>query len=104
MSALRFFELFLQKRNDSPKIFVTLHPQNIKRKIYWRDHNPPHIHFTYGEYECTISVLDRVVSGKAPSKVIAKVNEWMDLHEAEILTLLEKAQKGEKLGRIEPLK
>ena len=68
------------------------------------EHNPPHIHFTYGEYECSISVLDRVVDGKAPSKVIAKVNEWMDLHEAEILTLWEKAQKGEKLGRIEPLK
>ena len=82
--------LFLQKRNESRKFFVTLHP--------------PHIHFTYGEYECIISVLDRVVSGKAPSKVIAKVNEWMDLHEAEILTLWEKAQKGEKLGRIEPLK
>ena len=45
-----------------------------------------------------------MVDGKAPSKVIAKVNEWMDLHEAEILTLWEKAQKGEKLGRIEPLK
>ena len=64
----------------------------------------PHIHFTYGEYECSISVLDRVVDGKAPSKVIAKVNEWMDLHETEILTLWEKAQRGEKLGRIEPLK
>jgi hypothetical protein len=37
-------------------------------------------------------------------QVIAKVNEWMDLHEAEILTLWEKAQKGEKLGRIEPLR
>lgn len=72
--------------------------------LYWRDHNPPHIHFTYGEYECSISVLDRVVDGKAPSKVIAKVNEWMDLHESEILTLWEKAQKGEKIGRIEPLK
>mgnify|MGYP007092153276 FL=1 len=49
-------------------------------------------------------MLDRVVDGKTPSKVIAKVNEWMDLHEAEILTLWEKAQKGEKLGRIEPLR
>lgn len=57
-----------------------------------------------GEYECCISVIDRVVDGKAPTKVIAKVNEWMDLHEAEILTLWEKVQKGEKLGRIEPLK
>lgn len=72
--------------------------------LYWRDHNPPHLHFTYGEYECSISVLDRVVDGKAPAKVIAKVNEWMDLHEAEILSLWEKAQKGDKLGRIEPLK
>ena len=77
---------------------------DIRISIYYSDHNPPHIHFTYGEYECSISVLDRVVDGKAPSKVIAKVNEWMDLHEAEILTLWEKAQKGEKLGRIEPLR
>ena len=38
------------------------------------------------------------------SYVIAKVNEWIDLHEAEILTLWEKAQRGEKIGRIEPLK
>ena len=64
--------------------------------LYWKDHNPPHIHFSYGDYECSISVLDRVVDGQAPVKVIAKVNEWIDLHEAEILTLWEKAQKGEK--------
>lgn len=31
----------------------------------WRDNNPPHIHFTYGDYECSVSVLDRVVDGKA---------------------------------------
>ena len=61
--------------------------------LYWRDHHPPHIHLSYGEYECSISVLDRIVDGKAPSKVIAKVNEWMDLHEAEILTLWEKTRK-----------
>ncbi len=51
-----------------------------------------------------MSILDRVVDGQAPAKVIAKVNEWIDLHEAEILTLWEKAQKGETIGRIEPLK
>ena len=68
--------------------------------LYWRDHNPPHIHFSYGNYECSISVLDRIVDGQAPAKVI----EWIDLHEGEILTLWEKAQKGEKLNKIEPLK
>ena len=64
----------------------------------------PHIHFTYGDYECSISVLARIVDGQAPAKVIAKVNEWINLHEAEILSLWEKAQKGEKIDKIEPLK
>ena len=72
--------------------------------LYWKDHNPPHVHFTYGDYECTISVLDRVVDGQAPAKVIAKVNQWIDLHEQEILSLWENAQEGKQIGRIEPLK
>lgn len=72
--------------------------------MYWKDHNPPHIHFSYQEYECTISVMERIVDGQAPVKVIAKVNEWIDLYEAEILLLWEKAQRGEKLNKIEPLK
>ena len=68
------------------------------------DHNPPHIHFEYGDYQCAISIMDRIVEGKAPAKVILKVNEWIDLHETEILTLWEKAKRGEKIGKIEPLK
>ena len=43
--------------------------------LYWKDHNPPHIHFTYGDYEYSISVLDRIVDGQVPAKVIARVNE-----------------------------
>ena len=62
--------------------------------LYWRDHNPPHIHFTYGEYVCHIRIIDRVVDGKAPAKVIALVNKWIDEHEAELLSLWEKAVKG----------
>ena len=38
--------------------------------------------------------------GQAPSKVIAKVSEWIDLHEAEILTLWERAQRGEYDGTL----
>lgn len=71
--------------------------------LYWKGHNPPHIHFIYDTYECSISILDRVVDGKTPSKVIEKVSKWIDLHEEEILTLWEKARKGESIGKIEPL-
>jgi hypothetical protein len=72
--------------------------------LYWKDHNPPHVHFNYGNYECSISVIDRVVDGQAPAKVIVKVNEWIDQNENEILALWEKAQRGEKIGKLEPLK
>ena len=41
-------------------------------------------------------MLDRVVDGKAPSKVIAKVNEWMDLHEADLKPYL----TGEVFGEL----
>ena len=47
---------------------------------------------------------DRVVDGKAPAKVIVLVNKWIDEHEAELLSLWEKAVKGEKIGTVEPLK
>ena len=45
-----------------------------------------------------------MVDGQAPAKVIAKVNEWIDQNEDAILALWEKAQHGEKIGRLEPLK
>lgn len=63
--------------------------------LYWKDHNPPHIHFTYGDYECSISVLDRIVDGRAPAKVIAKVNEWINLH----VKREEKHGKNNEYGR-----
>jgi len=46
----------------------------------------------------------KTVDGQAPAKVISKVNQWIDLHEQEILSLWERAQEGKQIGRIEPLK
>lgn len=71
--------------------------------LRYGDHNPPHIHVRYSGHIFTITLNDRIVRGSAPSKVIAKVNEWMDLHEDELKEFWEKARRGEKLGRIEPL-
>lgn len=38
-----------------------------------------------------------------PAKVVSKVNQWIDIHQDEILKLWEKASKGEKIEKIEPL-
>ena len=97
----RNFAVAKQKQSHMPEISRFY---GIIICLYWKDHNPPHVHFTYGDYECSISVLDRIVDGQAPAKVISKVNQWIDLHEQEILTLWENAQEGKHIGRIEPLK
>lgn len=64
------------------------------------DHNPAHIHVRYGEYVFTITFEDRIVKGRAPSWVIAQVNDFMDSHMEELKKLWEKASKGEKITKI----
>ena len=68
--------------------------------IYAFDHNPPHIHVKSGEGEFTITIKDRIVEGKAKSKTILLVNNFMDEHEEEIMEIWNKAQRGEKINKI----
>lgn len=71
--------------------------------LYWKDHNPPHLHFSYGTYEGKINLQNRKIEGNAPLKVITKLNLWIDQHEDELRLLWEKARQGEKLYKPEPL-
>lgn len=68
--------------------------------IYGFDHNPPHIHVRRGEEQFTITIRDRIVEGRAKSKSIALVNDFLDSHEAEVMELWEKAQRGEQITKI----
>lgn len=68
--------------------------------LYGFDHNPPHIHVRRGSEYFTITIKDRVVEGRAKSKSIALVNEFLDIHEAEVMALWEKAQRGEQISKI----
>jgi hypothetical protein len=68
--------------------------------IYGLDHNPPHIHVKCGDGEFTITIKDRIVEGKAKSRVIQVVNQFLDEHESEVMAIWEKAQRGEKIEKI----
>lgn len=68
--------------------------------LYGFDHNPPHIHVRRGGEEFTITIKDRIVEGKAKSSSIVLVNEFLDMHEDEVMTLWEKAQRGEQISKI----
>ena len=68
--------------------------------IYGFDHNPPHIHVKCGDGEFTITIKDRIVEGKAKSRVIQVVNQFLDEHESEVMAIWVKAQRGEKIEKI----
>ncbi len=68
--------------------------------LYAFDHNPPHIHVRSGSERFTITICDRVVEGRAKSKSIAMINEFLDSHESEVMELWERAQRGETITKI----
>ncbi|WP_300503431.1 DUF4160 domain-containing protein [uncultured Duncaniella sp.] len=68
--------------------------------IYGFDHNPPHVHVRKGDENFTITLADRIVEGRAKSKSIILVNNFLDQHYNEVMELWNKAQKGEEITKI----
>lgn len=71
--------------------------------MYYRDHAPAHFHAIYGEYEVTVEIDAGRVEGHLPPRALAHVQEWRQLHRAELLEAWRLAQAGKPLMRIEPL-
>lgn len=65
-----------------------------------REHNPPHIHASYGEYNATLIIENGdILEGELPSRALRLVREWMEIHRAEITEMWETG----KIGKIKPL-
>jgi hypothetical protein len=74
-------------------------------KMFFDDHNPPHFHALYGEYEVLIDIGSfAVFAGHLPPRALGLVIEWATLHQDELLNNWERAQAQEPLSKIEPLK
>ena len=58
-------------------------------------------HVKSGEGEFTITIKDRIVEGRAKSKTIRKINEFIDEHKDEIMILWDKAQRGETIKKVQ---
>ena len=74
--------------------------QGISIYIYGFDHNPPYIHVKSGDGEFTITIRDRLIEGKTSSRVIKLINTFIDEHEEELMLIWDKAQRGEKINKI----
>lgn len=71
--------------------------------MYICDHQPPHFHVIYNEYECWITISDRVITGNLPKRAERLVSEWLDLHKQELLDNWNRLQNSESPIKISPL-
>lgn len=67
-------------------------------------HNKPHIHAYYGEYEASIGIDGELLAGSMPVKQLKIIQAWLVIHEEEAYAAWNKAVKGEHFEKIEPLR
>lgn len=72
--------------------------------MYYNDHNPPHFHAKYGEYEAVIAIATgEVVEGRLPPRVLGLVQEWRESHKTELTEDWKLSEERKALRKIEPL-
>lgn len=73
--------------------------------FYFDDHNPPHFHAKYGEYEALIDIESLgIIRGYLPPKALGLVVEWAAMHNEELINDWKLAKENKTPNKIEPLK
>ena len=73
-------------------------------KMFFDDHNPPHFHAVYGDYEATFSIDTlKILQGNLPHRVKGLVIEWASLNQGQLQENWESLNKTQKFKKIKPL-
>lgn len=73
-------------------------------RVYHDDHNPPHVHVQYGEYEAIVEINSgRLLSGRLPVRVKRLLNEWLRVRREDIMKAWESARQNRVPPRVRPL-
>jgi hypothetical protein len=76
----------------------------ITIRMYYDEHDPPHFHAIYGEYEIEVGIDPIVVLyGKLPNRAISMVIEWAALHQNELQANWERMRAAQPVRKIVPL-
>jgi hypothetical protein len=72
--------------------------------MFIEDHNPPHFHVSYNEYEALLTIQHlTVMEGDLPSRVLRLVTEWAALHQQELMENWDLLHHSKKSNKIAPL-
>lgn len=72
--------------------------------MYWNDHNPPHFHATYNDFEVLIRINDlSIYAGFLPARALGLIVEWASLHQDELSENWRLMTEDKPLQKIQPL-
>lgn len=72
--------------------------------MYYNEHAPPYFHAKYAGQRAAFSIHDlRIIEGKLPQRVISLALEWAFIHREELMENWHRAERREKLQKIDPL-
>jgi hypothetical protein len=72
-------------------------------RMYYDDHDPPHFHATYGEFDVRVEIATGVTDGPFPLRKRDLVLAWLGLHRRELLENWEHARASRQVRSIAPL-
>jgi hypothetical protein len=73
-------------------------------RMFYDDHNPPHIHVEYQGRKALVDLRGNILKGDLQSRTALKlVREWIDLRYSELLEDWQLAKQGKEIKTIDPL-
>jgi len=73
-------------------------------RMFYDDHNPPHLHAEYQGGKALVDFDGNVLGGDLRSRTALKLlREWIDLHPSELKADWELARTGAEIKKIDPL-
>ena len=73
-------------------------------RMYYDDHNPPHIHVEHSGDEALLDFKGNIIRGEVQSRTaIRLVREWIDMHIDELREDWKLGHQGKEMKKIAPL-
>jgi hypothetical protein len=74
-------------------------------RMYYDEHNPPHVHVEYQGNKALLDFRGNILKGDLQSRTALRlVRDWIDLRHEDLSEDWELARKGKEIRRIDPLK
>ena len=72
-------------------------------KMYFSEHNPPHFHIEYQDYEAVMNIITGEVTGKMSRRSLKLVYDWLDENKEALLENWKRIEQRKPLEKIKPL-